>query len=188
MTKKRSTAWILAIGLLLFLASYRFDAQANLLAKSLRFEFLDLVFGIITNFGVVFVLMLIVPMIAVYSKDKKIAHLLLLAFIAAFALAFVMKLVFLRQRPDYALMYPFTQIINYSFPSMHAMVVFALLPILTKHLPKQKNFWIAFAFLVALSRVYLGFHFLSDVVFGSLAGYLAGIFLLELHEGKKLWK
>ena len=188
MMKKKNAAWILAIGVALFLASLKFDMQVNSFAESLRLEFLDLVFGFITNFGVVFVFMLIVPIIAVYSRDKKSSYTLLLAFIAAFALAFVMKLIFLRQRPDYVITYPLTQIINYSFPSMHALVVFALLPILIQHLPQQKNFWISFAFLVALSRVYLGFHFLSDVVFGGLAGYFLGGFLLEMHERKKLWK
>ena len=186
--KEKNVTWILAIGIILFLVSLKFDMQISSSVEIIRLDFLDVVFGFITNFGVVFVFTLIVPMIAVYGRDKKIAYLLLLAFIAAFALAFVMKLIFLRQRPDYAFTYPFTNIINYSFPSMHALVVFALLPILKEHLPKQKNFWISFAFLVALSRVYLGFHFLSDVVFGGLAGYFLGGFLLELHERKKLWK
>lgn len=71
---------------------------------------------------------------------------------------------------------------------MHAMVVFSLLPLLTKHLPKQNYFWLMFAFLVAFSRVYFGFHFLSDVVFGAVAGYFIGVWLLELYDKGKLWK
>lgn len=63
---------------------------------------------------------------------------------------------------------------NFSFPSSHAMFAFCALPILDKEFPKLKKVWITFAVLIALSRVYLGLHYFSDVVVGALIGYLTG--------------
>ena len=172
--KKINNTSILMISILLFLISYSLDKQVNLFFKYVKFPILDVILGIITNFGVVIVAMVVIPSIIFYKKDKRLVHLLWLTFMASFILAFIIKLITLRQRPIDAFTFPFTNIINYSFPSMHAMVIFSLLPLLTKHLPKQNYFWLMFAFLVAFSRVYFGFHFLSDVIFGALFGYFIG--------------
>ncbi len=179
---------ILIIGILLFLVSYKYDQQINLFFEGIKFPIFDAIFSIITNFGVVVLVMLVVPSFIFYKKNKKLIYLLFLTFIASFILAFIIKLIFLRQRPMEAFTYPFLNIINYSFPSMHAMVIFSLLPILIKYSPKQKFFWVSFGLLATFGRIYFGFHFLSDVVFGALFGYFVGDWLLELYEKGKLWK
>ena len=184
---KRNDIWILMIGILLFIISYNFDSQVNMFFENFQLPFIHDIFNFITNFWFAVLVMLIVPSFAFYQKNKKMLYLSWLTFFIAVILAFVIKLIVLRQRPTEALTYPWINIINYSFPSMHAMVVFALLPLLVKHLPKQKYFWIGFSFLIGFTRVYLGFHFLSDVVFGALFGYLIGFYLLELYEKKRLW-
>jgi len=80
---------------------------------------------------------------------------------------------------------------NFSFPSFQAMLVFCAIPVISKEFPKFKYIWIIFAGLVALSRVYFGLHFLSDVIAGSLIGYLIGLFVInrkalqEFSFGKK---
>ena len=183
--KKINDLMILIAGILLFLISYNYDQQINLFFKNLQFSFLNFALSIIANFGVVIIVLIIVPSIVLYKKNKKLIYLLLLTFFVSFLLAFIIKLIILRQRPIGAFTYPFINIINYSFPSMHAMVAFSLLPVLIKYLNKQKYFWIAFAFLVTFSRIYLGFHFMSDVVFGALFGYFVGDYLLGLFEKKK---
>lgn len=185
---KKLNALALIIGILLFIIPYNFDNEVNLFFKNINFDILDFVLGIITNFGIVVAVMVIIPSLMLYKKNKKVAYLVLLTFFASFLLAFIIKLIVLRQRPVEAFTYPFTSIINYSFPSMHSLVAFSLLPLLIKHLQKQKYFWVLFAFLVAFSRIYLGVHFLSDVVFGALAGYFIGYYLLDLQESGKLWK
>ena len=182
--KKINDMHILVIGILIFLASYRLDQQVSLFFRNFRFMLLDFVFSIITNFGFVVLIMLIMPIVILFNKNKKQTYLLLLAFAVSIIFSFVLKLIFLRQRPNELLTYPFVNITDYSFPSMHAAVVFSLLPILIKYLPKQKYFWVIFAFLVAFTRIYFGFHFLSDVVFGGFLGYFIGIFLLEKYDKK----
>ena len=81
---------------------------------------------------------------------------------------------------------------NFSFPSFQTMLVFCVLPILSKKLSKLKYYWIAFAVLVGLSRVYFGLHFMSDVIAGAAIGYLIGMIVLKLEEeygfGEKVYR
>lgn len=186
--KNINRIWLLIIGTLLFLISYSFDNAVDLFFKNLRFPPLDFMLSIVTNFGIVITIMLIIPSFLFYKKNKKFIYLLWSIFIVSFILAFIIKLIVLRQRPIEAFTFPFTSIINYSFPSMHSMVAFALLPAIIKYMQKQKWFFIILSFLVAFSRIYLGFHFLSDVVFGAFAGYFIGNFLLEMYEKGRLWR
>lgn len=77
---------------------------------------------------------------------------------------------------------------NFSFPSGHAIIVFSVLPLINKEFPKLKYMWIIFAVLVASSRVYLGLHFLSDVVVGGLIGYLLGAVIIRIEKENKFWE
>lgn len=183
--KKINETFLIIIGILLFIVSYIFDHNIDIFFRKARLPFLDLIFSIVTNFGFVVVVALIIPSLIMYKKSKKFVYLIWITFIIAFALNFIIKLIFHRQRPIENFSYPFVSILNYSFPSMHSFVVFALLPALIKFFPKQKYFWIAFGILIAFTRVYFSFHFLSDVVFGALAGYLVGKIILGFYDSKK---
>jgi undecaprenyl-diphosphatase len=77
---------------------------------------------------------------------------------------------------------------NFSFPSNHAMLAFCAVPILSQEYPKLKKVWIALAVVIALSRIYLGLHFLSDVIAGGAIGYLIGAMLVHLEKEHKYGK
>jgi membrane-associated phospholipid phosphatase len=62
-----------------------------------------------------------------------------------------------------------------SFPSGHAATAFATATAVAVLYPRLKWPLLAVAALVALSRVYLGVHFWSDVVVGSLLGGAIGL-------------
>ncbi len=185
--EKINKGLLLIIGAALFLISYSLDDEVNMFFTNMTFIFFDPVMHIVSPFWIVLFVMIAIPSFMSYKKDKRLIYLLLAAFFLSFAIAFALKLTVARPRPLATLPFPFTSIPDYSFPSIHSIVAFSLLPALIRNLPKQKIFWVAFAVLVGFSRIYLRVHFLSDVVFGAIAGYIIGRFLLELHEKGKLW-
>ena len=62
-----------------------------------------------------------------------------------------------------------------SFPSGHSATAFAAAVAVGLFYPKLRPPLLALAAVVALSRVYLGVHYASDVVAGSLLGVLLGL-------------
>ena len=64
---------------------------------------------------------------------------------------------------------------SWSFPSGHALTTFAGATAVALLLPRMRVAALTVAALVAASRVYLGVHFVSDVVVGGLLGALAGL-------------
>ncbi len=69
---------------------------------------------------------------------------------------------------------------SYSFPSNHAFNNFAAAVFYYRLFPKLK--WVLFstASLIALSRVYLGLHYPSDILGGALLGIIFGYIFAEI--------
>ncbi|MBI2429266.1 MAG: phosphatase PAP2 family protein [Ignavibacteriales bacterium] len=57
-----------------------------------------------------------------------------------------------------------------SFPSSHAVNNFAGAFVIAHFYKNQKWYWYSFAFLVALSRPYVGVHYPSDILAGGVVG------------------
>jgi len=86
---------------------------------------------------------------------------------------FPLKRLFRRRRPFLAfvkarVLGPRPQ--DFSLPSGHSAAAFAGAFLLTAHVPVLGPFFYLVALIVAFSRVYLGVHYPSDVVFGAVAG------------------
>lgn len=64
---------------------------------------------------------------------------------------------------------------EFSFPSGHTMTAFAVSVPVALHFPAASAVLYGCALSVALSRVALGMHFLSDVVAGGALGWLLGV-------------
>jgi undecaprenyl-diphosphatase len=69
---------------------------------------------------------------------------------------------------------------TYSFPSNHALNNFAAAVFFYRLFPKLK--WVLFitASLIAISRVYLGLHYPSDIIGGALIGILLGYIFSQI--------
>ena len=59
-----------------------------------------------------------------------------------------------------------------SFPSGHALTIFCVAVIASAVLPALAPLWFAIALYLAMTRVFLNAHFLSDVLIGSAVGLL----------------
>ena len=70
-----------------------------------------------------------------------------------------------------------------SFPSDHATAVFAIAATFALHKMPKRAIWFALAALaVAISRIYVGTHYASDVLGGAVSGTIAAILILLLYQ------
>ncbi|NUN10887.1 MAG: phosphatase PAP2 family protein [Ignavibacteriaceae bacterium] len=71
---------------------------------------------------------------------------------------------------------------TYSFPSNHALNNFAVAAFFSLIYPKLKYLLYTVASLIALSRVYLGLHYPSDILGGAVIGIVMGYLFVLLHR------
>ncbi len=64
---------------------------------------------------------------------------------------------------------------TFSFPSSHAVNIAGAMTVLALYFPQGIPAYLAIAFIIGLSRVYLGLHYPSDVLAGYLLGGLLGM-------------
>jgi len=126
---------------------------------------------------IIFVILLSITLFL--NKKKEKAVILSISSLLAGVSIYLLKHVFLRDRPINMLF----QEIGFSFPSGHAMIAMVLFGILIYYIfgmkSKAKEFFYIFGCILAIlvigfSRVYLNVHWFSDVI----ASYLFGIFIL----------
>jgi len=173
MTKK--TIWkVLIIGFLLTCVSFFFDELVADGIRLIRFDYLTALMHFITDFGLV-LLVAHIGMAVLFQKKYRFILFMGISVAVALQIAFIFKIIFQVPRP-YLLLYeaPLFLASGYAFPSMHTAFVFSLFPY-------QKYFFKKFAwagiitliFLIAFSRMYLGVHNFSDIVFGAVVGLLS---------------
>ena len=69
-----------------------------------------------------------------------------------------------------------------SFPSGHTCTSYACAYVLTKNFGKKGALSYVLAFLIAVSRVYIGAHYVSDIIAGMIVGTLVAFALFKLAE------
>lgn len=129
------------------------------------FSFLSLSGGFAV-WGIILILLLIL-------YEEKRNHVFLFYFLLGCSSTYllvnnILKNIFIRTRPFLNDVCPR----DFSFPSTHAATAFAAAAMLSYFDKKRSGFYYLLAFLISYSRIYLGCHYLFDVVIGGLTGYL----------------
>ena len=167
--------WLIAIFVFLTLVGFFYlDKLILKLVEKLHEKFhpiVDKFFSVISFTPFVVFALYIVPVIFVFIYlDLFSAAALTLACLFATGLAFVMKYIFKRVRPLGNTTY--LGKIDSAFPSAHTAGSFVAAFTIAFFWPAWSVPLFILASLVAISRMYLGLHFFSDVMGGILLAYL----------------
>src|SRR3989344_2353575 len=142
--------------------------------QSFSSPILDIFFLAVTYLGDSRFWFAIVAFIYWQGREKR-AFFLATAILVAGAAAGVMKEIFIRPRPSPDEFRVIAGAGSFAFPSGHAAISAGILGYSWEKLAKRaKIAGIIVVFLVMASRVYLGVHFLGDVIVGAIVGILAG--------------
>lgn len=188
--------WLYIVILVSILLSFLYDKRIALLIIHNRVNLVDGFMIWLTNLLTTITIFLLMTTLFLWEEKKRewIIPLWLSIGITAAVTIFI-KIIVSRARPFEALMLPLIQGAKYtfaawntSFPSLHTAAAFSLVPILDKEFPKLKWFWVILALLIAFSRLYIGVHYLSDVLAGCLIGLLIGFGVLHLEKKYKVFK
>lgn len=149
---------------------------------SIRNEKLTSIFKLITNLGSATCLIIINIFLFLLSKNKNTPKYLAIHLTIGILLNQLIKIIFTRPRP---LNINIINISGYSYPSGHSMMSLILYGYLIYLIHKSKLnqklkliiiiFLIIMILLIGFSRIYLGVHYLTDVIGGFI---LASIYLL----------
>lgn len=139
---------------------------------------------IVTNFGGAIILGLITILILILIKSKKIGLSVLINLCSVTVLNLILKSILQRPRPNE---YRIINETGYSFPSGHSMISMAfygfIIYLMYKNIKNKYLKWISIILLsililmIGFSRIYLGVHYVSDV----LAGFLFSISYLIVY-------
>lgn len=160
------------------------DTLVHSYILNIRNDNLTAILKIITNLAGASFLLAFSTILLIFSKQKKISLLVLINLISAFLINEITKSIFTRTRPVGIHLIDET---GYSFPSGHSMVALSFYGFITYMLFKQtKNKYNKILLLttfsiiiisIGFSRIYLGVHYLTDVI----GGFLLSIIYLIIY-------
>ncbi|MEK6945877.1 MAG: phosphatase PAP2 family protein [Nanoarchaeota archaeon] len=193
MNKRQVALWFiaLAVTMIIFL---KFDNEIVKFFESIRGSILsEILLGVTFISSEIIVFFFLTSLFLWQEHKRKWILPLWITLLFSAIVGFLLKISVQRLRPyqiEIASIFPALKetahyVWDFSFPSFNTMLVFCALPILSKEFPKMKYFWITFAAIVGLSRIYFGLHFASDVLAGAVFGYLIGLGILKLEKETK---
>ena len=151
------------------------DLFINLINAKIKNKYLDVFMFRITDLGgAIFITVFSLSLVIFGSTNNKLIGVeAILALIVSQIVVHSLKRLLSRERP-----YKIIEQLNtygidlsdYSFPSGHTTASFSLATTLALNLPKIYIIVYIFAILIAISRIYLGVHYPTDVAAGILLG------------------
>lgn len=164
------------------------ERSIMLFFQNIRTEPVDGIMKFISNLGNVGILWIVICLLLICTKRfRKVGIIGLSSLLFCFILNnLLIKNIVQRPRPFYTIQ-ELSIIIpepsEFSFPSGHASSSFAAANgIFLASRNKKAYVLYTLASLMAISRVYVGVHYLSDVLVGALLGILSSLFVYTLYE------
>lgn len=156
---------------------YIFNLINNLAGKWVWLDKLTVFLAIYSEYVLLFILAVFFAL-KLKERWQMILSALISAFVSRFVICSLIRTLWFRPRP-----FVFNNVnllIDYnskeaSFPSGHASFYFALSTVLFLHNKKLGIFSYIFTIFMTLSRVFIGIHWPSDILFGALLGILVGL-------------
>ncbi len=186
-----STAILVAV--MLFGSSSKINCF--LILNSMHTKWLDIIFINLTFLGDGLFSAIAAALVFFLWKLHRLSIHIIVAYLVSGLTAQLLKRLFMAPRPRQiitASMYQsfiegITGVGWDSFPSGHTTSVFALATILALHINKKNwgLFFLIMAILVGYSRIYLGQHFLQDVVAGAILGTGMGVVVYSFVNFRK---
>ena len=156
--------------IVLFFISLMYDRQILLFITALRFDFLNkfiIYFDKVDGLVILSFFFLYFLIKKEYQTIKPYIANIIIVYVGSYLIKFLVH----RPRPGiefFPLIIKSGSSAFYSFPSGHVIAAFSILPFLETK--KEKIVWLVIAFVIGISRLYLGVHYLSDVIAGILIG------------------
>jgi undecaprenyl-diphosphatase len=149
------------------LTVFLFNALPHIIVLNWLFMFLSAV----GSFSLIWIILGILLIVMEEQKHREfIIFFLGGLIITALITSTFIKPIIHRERPVFA--NAIAKPVDYSFPSTHAATSFFAAALLTYYHKRKRVFFFTLAFLVAFSRLYLGVHYVGDVVAGAIIGVL----------------
>ncbi len=176
----------IALFIALLIVTFPNDQKIIVMIGQLRKEPVDMIMLWITNRGLIAGMGVLGTYLLLKKKYTEF-FLITLSITFGMEVTYLLKKVFQAPRPNELNVntyIPLAVVSGYAFPSLHATFCFATIPYLSRIFHKK---WLIFLISILLvtivfSRIYLGVHFLSDLIGGGVIGYLSAKTFIYLQE------
>ena len=167
---------------LLVILSLVFDQQIVSFVANQRLESINHFISFFKELWIAYLFFAFFSLYLLLKEEGKWLPVMWLSITSATLISETLKVIISRLRPYEILpVTPLSTHYSYSFPSGHMTLIFSIVALLTasslakcKEMKPIRCVWLGYALVVGLNRIYIGVHYLSDILVGCFLGYVIG--------------